>query len=110
MTVIKAITMGNTTDVMNSSSLACRTLRTFLSAGYSPLDGSVHGIENPLEARDVNHGLRLFTGTVEAGDNLHAPAAVRAAFYKNGATHWAEQLVWNENQTSIHYLMLSKRR
>jgi hypothetical protein len=31
-------------------------------------------LKNPLEARGRHHGLRLFTGTVEAGDNLHAPA------------------------------------
>lgn len=36
--------------------------------------------------------------------------AVRAAFYENGATHWAEQLVWDENQTNIHSLMLSERQ
>ena len=36
--------------------------------------------------------------------------AVRAAFYENGATHWAEQLVWDENQTNIHALMLSERQ
>jgi hypothetical protein len=36
--------------------------------------------------------------------------AVRAAFYENGATHWAEQLVWAENQTNIHSWMLSERQ
>lgn len=36
--------------------------------------------------------------------------AVRAAFYENGAPHWAEQLVWNEDQGNIHALMLHERQ
>jgi hypothetical protein len=36
--------------------------------------------------------------------------AVRAAFYENGATHWAEQLVWDEDQKNIHALMLRERQ
>lgn len=36
--------------------------------------------------------------------------AVCAAFYENGSTHWAEQLVWDENQTNIHSLMLRERQ
>jgi len=36
--------------------------------------------------------------------------AVHAAFYENGAPHWAEQLVWDEDQTNIHALMLRERQ
>ena len=36
--------------------------------------------------------------------------AVRAAFYENGATHWAKQLVWDEDQTNVHALMLRERQ
>jgi hypothetical protein len=36
--------------------------------------------------------------------------AVRANFYENGATHWAEQLVWGEDQENIHALMLRERQ
>jgi hypothetical protein len=36
--------------------------------------------------------------------------AVHAAFYENGATHWAEQLVGDENQTNIHALMHYERQ
>jgi hypothetical protein len=32
--------------------------------------------------------------------------AVCGAFFENGATHWAEQLVWDEDHTNIHALML----
>jgi hypothetical protein len=35
--------------------------------------------------------------------------AVRAAFYENGATHWAEQMVWDEDHTNVHALMLRER-
>jgi hypothetical protein len=36
--------------------------------------------------------------------------AVRTAFFENGATHWAEQLVWDEDQANIHALMLRERQ
>lgn len=36
--------------------------------------------------------------------------AVYAAFFENGAPHWAEQLVWEEDQHNIHALMLYERR
>lgn len=36
--------------------------------------------------------------------------AVRAAFYENGAPHWAEQLIWDEDQSNIHALMLRERQ
>lgn len=36
--------------------------------------------------------------------------AVRAAFYENGATHWAEQVVWDEDRANIHALMLYERQ
>lgn len=36
--------------------------------------------------------------------------AVRTAFFDNGATHWAEQLVWDEDQANIHALMLRERQ
>lgn len=36
--------------------------------------------------------------------------AVRAAFFENGATHWAEQLVWDEDRDNIHALMLRERQ
>ena len=36
--------------------------------------------------------------------------AVHAAFYENGAPHWAEQTVWDENQTNVHALMLYERQ
>jgi len=36
--------------------------------------------------------------------------AVHAAFFENGATHWAEQLVRDEDQTSVHALMLRERQ
>ena len=36
--------------------------------------------------------------------------AVRTAFFENGATHWAEQLVWEEDQANIHAQMLRERQ
>lgn len=36
--------------------------------------------------------------------------AVRTAFYENGAPHWAVQLMWDEDQTNIHALMLRERQ
>lgn len=36
--------------------------------------------------------------------------AVRAAFFANGATHWAEQQVWEEDQMNVHALMLYERQ
>jgi hypothetical protein len=36
--------------------------------------------------------------------------AVCGAFFENGATHWAEQLVWDEDHTNIHALMLRERQ
>jgi hypothetical protein len=36
--------------------------------------------------------------------------AVRATFFENGATYWAEQLVWDEDQTNVHALMLRERQ
>jgi hypothetical protein len=36
--------------------------------------------------------------------------AAHAAFIENGAPHWAEQLVWDEDQTNVHALMLRKRQ
>jgi hypothetical protein len=36
--------------------------------------------------------------------------AVHAAFIENGATHWAEQLVWDEDQDNVHALMLRERQ
>jgi hypothetical protein len=36
--------------------------------------------------------------------------AVHAAFIENGATHWAEQLVWDEDQANVHALMLRERQ
>lgn len=36
--------------------------------------------------------------------------AVHAAFFENGATHWAEQLVWDEDQTNVHARMLRERQ
>jgi len=35
---------------------------------------------------------------------------VRTAFFENGATHWAEQLVWDEDQANIHARMLRERQ
>jgi len=36
--------------------------------------------------------------------------AVHTAFFENGATHWAEQLVWDEDHANIHALMLRERQ
>lgn len=36
--------------------------------------------------------------------------AVRVAFFENGAPHWAEQLVWDEDQTNVHSQMLRERQ
>lgn len=36
--------------------------------------------------------------------------AAHAAFIENGAPHWAEQLVWDEDQTNVHALMLRERQ
>lgn len=36
--------------------------------------------------------------------------AVQAAFYENGAPHWAEQLVWDEDQANVHARMLRERQ
>ena len=44
------------------------------------------------------------------GPRVLALLAVHAAFYENGAPHWAEQLVWDEDQTNIHALMLRERQ
>lgn len=36
--------------------------------------------------------------------------AAHAAFIENGAPHWAEQPVWDEDQTNVHALMLRERQ
>jgi hypothetical protein len=36
--------------------------------------------------------------------------AAHAAFIENGPPHWAEQLVWDEDQTNVHALMLRERQ
>ena len=35
---------------------------------------------------------------------------MRAVLYENGAPHWAELLVWDEDQVNIYALMLRERQ